>query len=956
MESIDSNQSLERFVQSHTTTCGLETTVLDALSQLKKGWQYLVVTDRKSMPQGLFNAQCLLGWLDLPTNGLSGDRSKIQVNFSAQTLADVNLQPLPAIAASTSIDEFLQRISQYERAAAIWALVDRHNRYVGVIEALDLVRRLRAKSDRVPTALTHALGALVRLIEQLPLPLLVHDTKGKVLGMNQLWRDLLHQNLIAAENGAELPVILSELHTAADAALPLSAQDLPQLYQCCTIGGEAHTWQVTSTALHGELQGLEMAIAYDITLQKQLAQDLSGLSRLKDEFLAIINHELKTPLTSVIGMASTLNTKALGELNSRQSRYVNMIYQSGRHLVAIIDNIVDLAKSESGQLALMLETVSTKTICQQSIQQTRRLWQQDIGIHKNFTLETGVPPLEILLDIDPTIPTLIADAGRLQQMLVNLLTNACKFSEVLNEHHSDAYNQETQEYEEIQPQDGLTKVQIKLSVRSWEGWIAFTVTDRGIGIPEAKQHLIFQKFQQVESVLTRRFDGTGLGLVLTRHLARLHGGDVTFVSQEGVGSQFTILLPPAPPSSLELDAQVAIGHSRLVLVVEAVAKDVEQFVLTLTDWGYRVVVARSGTEALEKARRLQPCLILLNPDLPMLSGWDVLALLKGDPATQHIRVVMAIEPSEPKREGYQQVDGILTKPIQPAQLSTFLSQYAIAQKPLTLVYFREDVEDETIALLQDLRHRLLEAEDLAQGEMVSRIWQTDLTILNSKQTAKMRSRLSRFYKLDTLSKLPILLLGMEPAALEALQAEFPKLTLYACSEVESSNSSLLPFAISQRLNRIIHRAVSHLQAPTILLFAFKDASRDANLEVNSESTVLTQPLHQYLTLAGLQVQFLNNSELLQQSLEAQVADALIIMVNDRLRLTTQERQDIAVLSAMNVCIPIIAIDGRMDSPQSESPEISDGIAKLLEMADVVLKQPDAIANLLPTLNNYLNHR
>ncbi|CAN1208718.1 histidine kinase [Tumidithrix helvetica PCC 7403] len=936
MESIDSNQSLDQFVQPHVTTCGLGTTVFDALSLLKKGWSYIIVVDRKTSPQGLFNSQCLLGWLDLdPSND---SPNSLKLDFAAQTLADVDLQPLPAIAAGSSVKEFLKRISQYDHAASIWALLDRHNRYVGVVEVLDLVRRLKEKDK--PAAPTYVVAPLVRLIEQLPLPLLIHDTKGKVLGMNQLWRDSLHQNLVPSDDE-------SDTISATDSPLSLSTHNLPQLYQCCTMDGESHTWQVTSTALYGELAGLEMAIAYDITLQKQLAQELSGLSRLKDEFLACINHELKTPLTSVIGMASTLNTKTLGELNQRQSRYVNMIYQSGRHLVSIIDNIVDLAKSESGQLALSLETVSTKTICQQSIQQTRRLWQQDIGIHKNFASETGIPPLEILLDIDPTIPTLIADGGRLQQMLVNLLSNACKFSEV----PIDSFNEETQEYEELPPQTVPTKVQIKLSVRWWEGWIAFTVADRGIGIPEAKQHLIFQKFQQVESVLTRRFDGPGLGLVLTRHLARLHGGDVTFVSQEGVGSQFTILLPPAPPSNLELDSQVAISHSRLVLVVEAVSKDVERFMVTLTDWGYRVVVARSGTEALEKARRLQPCLILLNPNLPMLSGWDVLALLKCDPATQHIRVVMAIDPSETKRDGYQLVDGILTKPIQPAQLSTFLSQYAIAQKPLTLVYFRQDVEEETIALLQDLGHRLLEADDLAQGEMISRIWQTDLTILNSREKEKMRSRLANLYQLDTLSKLPILLIGIETADLAPLQTQFPNLRLYGCPEVESSDPNLLPFTISQRLNRLIHRAVSHLQAPTILLFTFKDATSEANLEAN----VLAQPLHQYLTLAGLQVQFLNDSELLQQSLESQVADALIVMVNDRLHLTFQEQKDMTQLAKMNVGIPIIVIDGRIDAQQSQSPTPPDGITQLVQIADVVLKQPDAIVNLLPTLNKYLNH-
>jgi len=174
----------------------------------------------------------------------------------------------------------------------------------------------------------------------------------------------------------------------------------------------------------------------------------------------------------------------------------------------------------------------------------------------------------------------------------------------------------------------------------WEGWIAFNVSDRGIGIPEDKQHLIFQKFQQLENILTRKYEG--VGLVLTLHLARLHGGDVTFISQVGKGSDFTILLPPVTLNISELPKQIRVSSKQLVLVVENIPEDIDRLIAVLSSLNYRVVVTRSGIEALEKARKLQPSLICLNPDLLILSGWDVLSLLKKDPITSSIKVLMTI--------------------------------------------------------------------------------------------------------------------------------------------------------------------------------------------------------------------------------------------------------------------------------------------------------------------------
>lgn len=395
-----------------------------------------------------------------------------------------------------------------------------------------------------------------------------------------------------------------------------------------------------------------LTLAQDMT-EQQLAleliaknTDLIGLNRLKDEFLACISHELKTPLTVIIGLSTLLEDQALGQLNERQTHYAQLIHQSGRHLMTTVNHILDLTRLETGQLKLTPESVQIESVCLRAINQARL---------------TPISPAKHACDhrftlfIEPGLDSLVADELRLSQMLVHLLSNAFKFTEVGGE--------------------------VGLRVNRWEGWIAFTVWDTGIGIPEQKQHLIFQKFQQLENPLTRQFQGTGLGLVLTRALVRLHGGDITFLSKEGKGSEFTLLLPPSTQNGEEPGSWGSLtiqeNHfNRLVLVVEASPQFIEDSMELLSGLGYRIVIARSGTEALEKARRLQPQAIFLNPLLPLLSGWDVLTLLKSDTATHQIPAIVTATLAEKERAFSNRADDFLSLPVQQQILQKVLARCA----------------------------------------------------------------------------------------------------------------------------------------------------------------------------------------------------------------------------------------------------------------------------------------
>lgn len=783
MDSLILNQSLEIYGQPIVATCHLSSLTSEALSLLKKGWAHIVVLNPEGQPQGLFSARSLLNW-----------QSSSDVHmFTAPsvTLDDVDLEPLPAIAMTMTVADLLQRISQYRHSAENWALVDERGNFKGILEVSSLLKSLlQTEMSQSPSAAS----LLLPLIYQFPLPVMLRDEQGQVVGMNAAWRNSLHTSL--PSNLLGVTETVSEL-LPEDRAQLISPK-LPFTHQFCTTDGESFTWQVVNVALHGSLQGLELAIAYDITAQKNLAQELSGLSRVKDEFLTCINHELKTPLTSVIGIASLLSNSTFGELNDRQSRYVKMIHQSGRQLVSIIDNIFDLAKAESGQLELYTETISVKEVCQKSIQQVKKLVQQDSTIFRNYTFEEGWE-LDIQLDIEESVQTIEADQTRLQQMLVNLLSNAFKFSFFPSELVDDL--------PPIPPQIGI-------KVRWWEGWLALTVWDQGIGIPEEKQCLVFQKFQQVENVLTRRFEGTGASLLLTRHLARLHGGDITFVSQVDVGSQFTILLPPEPnspvmPSRLVDSSRQQIipySQSRLVLVVETSTEAVELLRNKLIGLDYQVVIARSGTEALEKARRLQPRLILLSPDVPMLSGWDVLALLKGDSITQHIKVVMMKRADEPKIHVHQ-ADGILLKPIKPEELDKFLPYYTSKPKSFKIIHLHQNIAEPYIHLLQELGHSLIEADNLQQGEVLTSILQPDLFLLDG-DSQSLLDHLEQINNLEQISDLPILMITKSVIAeINWLQGRFKRLSLHDCVGLDliDSDRPTVLLGLHQSIMTIISR-------------------------------------------------------------------------------------------------------------------------------------------------------
>jgi signal transduction histidine kinase/DNA-binding response OmpR family regulator len=340
----------------------------------------------------------------------------------------------------------------------------------------------------------------------------------------------------------------------------------------------------------------------------RLYRDLEAASRHKSEFLASMSHELRTPLNAIIGFSEVLREEMFGPLNERQADYLNDILTSGRHLLSLINDILDLSKIEAGKMELDLSTFSLPAVLEHGLTMIRER-----------ATNHGI---SLALDVAPDVGEITADERKVKQVVFNLLSNAVKFT----------------------PDGG----RIELSARCVNGDVEVAVSDTGIGIAPEDQERVFEEFQQAG-----QREGSGLGLALSRSFIELHGGRIRLESEVGVGSTFLFTLPlPAmtradrqatsvvgDPSPLPADA-VDTAPGPTMLVIEDDERSAELLRIFLEDGGFSVTIAGAGDEGIQAARRIRPAAIVLDLLLPDMSGWDVLTMLKGDAALADIPVVI----------------------------------------------------------------------------------------------------------------------------------------------------------------------------------------------------------------------------------------------------------------------------------------------------------------------------
>jgi len=340
-----------------------------------------------------------------------------------------------------------------------------------------------------------------------------------------------------------------------------------------------------------------------ITQLEQSNAALEDANRHKSVFLANMSHELRTPLNAIIGFSELLTDAQNGQFDeATRKRFLSQILTSGRHLLGLINDILDLSKVEAGQMELRLQTLSVADSVDQVVKTVEPLVAK-----KSITLTSTVAG----------VGDVLADAGKVKQMLLNLVSNAIKFT----------------------PEGGSVTIG---AVRIKET-IEISVTDTGIGISESDLKSIFREFHQVDFGPGRKHEGTGLGLALTKRFALLHGGDVRAASRLNKGSVFTLSLPVragVPPATETMAAAAKNGSGPIVLVVEDDPAAAELLTRQLSAAGYRTEVARTGNEALARARELQPAAITLDIILPEVDGWEIMTRLKSDATTSGIPIVV----------------------------------------------------------------------------------------------------------------------------------------------------------------------------------------------------------------------------------------------------------------------------------------------------------------------------
>jgi HAMP domain-containing protein/signal transduction histidine kinase/CheY-like chemotaxis protein len=378
---------------------------------------------------------------------------------------------------------------------------------------------------------------------------------------------------------------------------------------------------------------------------EEKAEQLALTSKYKSEFLANMSHELRTPLNSLLVLSKLLSDNADRNLSEKQVQFSDTIHTAGTELLALINDILDLSKIESGTVTLDVSELNFDDLKQY--------------VTRNFNQIADDRKLEFAVTLDAALPKLMqTDAKRLQQVLKNLLSNSFKFTE-------------------------KGKVELRMA-RATHGWssrsnalnaastvVAFAVRDTGIGIPADKQRVIFEAFQQADGTTSRKYGGTGLGLSISREIARLLGGEISVVSAPGEGSTFTLFLPityevpastprPAillerapelerpslPPSTIEVpdDRHRLEPGDPSLLIVEDDPKFAAILLDVARERGFRGLVSPTGSDALILARRFKPDAITLDIKLPDMDGWRLLDILKRNHETRHIPInVVSVE-------------------------------------------------------------------------------------------------------------------------------------------------------------------------------------------------------------------------------------------------------------------------------------------------------------------------
>ncbi|MBI5823324.1 MAG: PAS domain S-box protein [Chloroflexi bacterium] len=544
----------------------------------------------------------------------------------------------------------------FEQGVAVFGPQGTLERIIGIVN--DITRQKQAEQDlRESEAYSHL------LFDAAPDPVSVATMDGIMLEVNRHFEQQHHiqREDVRDRHISELNIFpADQLEKARDyiAAIAEGLEIAPVELDFYNPGGGLHTLEMHSYPIEAKGRQLILSTSRDITIHKKAEESLRLANaemeralRMKDEFLANMSHELRTPLNAILGMSESLEEQIAGSLNEKQLKYIRTIRESGKHLLELINDILDLSKIEAGRMELNISQLSVAALCEASLRMVKEQAQKK-----------GLP---ISLKIDPEVKVIMGDERRLKQSLVNLLSNAVKFT----------------------PNNKSVGVEVKGNVRNQT--VTFTVWDEGIGMAPDELNLIFKPFVQLDAGLAREFSGTGLGLVLVAQMIRLHGGSVNVESREERGSRFSITLPwvdmqGGSSTTKEMPQKTESGQPSegrrggKILIVE----DTDPIIMLLSEYlrykGYQVIAARNGMEGVNLAIREKPDLILMDVMMPIMDGVEATKRIRLEENLRDTPIIAltALAMQGDKERCLQAgMNDYLSKPVQMKELEMLVTKH-----------------------------------------------------------------------------------------------------------------------------------------------------------------------------------------------------------------------------------------------------------------------------------------
>jgi signal transduction histidine kinase/CheY-like chemotaxis protein len=540
-------------------------------------------------------------------------------------------------------------------------------------------------------------------------PLLILDSSLRVHSANRAFYQTFHVSSEETENRLIYELgngqwDIPDLRTLLEDIVPMSSvfNDFELEHDFPVIGRRVMLLNARKLrqGSHAELLVLAME---DVTERRRAEGEVAKAkeaaetaNRTKSLFLANMSHELRTPLNAILGFSEMLQEEAVERNLQDFSTDLQKISTAGKHLLGLINDILDLSKIEAGKMELHLETFDIPSLI------------AEVASTIELQVEKNGNTLEITCS--PDVGVMRADLSKVRQGLFNLVSNAAKFTH-----------------------GGQIQVEAERQVMDGSDWILFRVSDTGIGLSAAQIVRLFQSFTQADASTTRKFGGTGLGLALTRRFCQMMSGDVTVHSVLGEGSVFTIKLP-ATVIEAAVEGMVTIEERRDVsrtsaniVVHDEPLPEVRTCVLVIDDdplqrdlmrryldkEGFTVCTASGGAQGLRLARQLLPAAITLDVMMPDMDGWSVLSALKGDVTLRDIPVIMLTMVDDPERGFTLGASDYATKPVNRRRLSQMLKKYTCLRPPCPVLVIDDDPESRllTRSVLENEGWSVTEAEN-----------------------------------------------------------------------------------------------------------------------------------------------------------------------------------------------------------------------------------------------------